>query len=166
MKLLFTHIFLAGLVVYVFFRQPVADPIPYTAFTATLLFAAVFFMLWLSTYFYRLSYFIKLPKLLRFLLFFFKEMIVANLKIAYDIITPHLRIEPTVMAYPLTVKTDLEITILANMLGLTPGTLSIDVSEDRSTLYVHTLYLMHGEVQYLKQHIKDGYERRILELTA
>ncbi|SFF89617.1 Na+/H+ antiporter subunit E [Pontibacter chinhatensis] len=166
MRLLLIHAIMAAFLTYFAFQHAITGGMPYTAISATLLFAAVMFILWLSTYFYRRTYFHKLPKLLYFILFFIKELLVANLKIAYDIITPHFRIQPTVMAYPLTAKTDLEISLLANLLGLTPGTLSIDVSEDRSTLFVHTLYLKHGDVQHLKQHIKNGYERRILELTA
>lgn len=166
MRLLLIHTLLAALLVYFFFQLPAAGAVPYTALSTTLLFALTMFLLWLSTSFYCRSYFLKLPKLLRFILFFTKELFAANLKIAYDIITPHYHLQPTVLAYPLSVRTDLEITLLANLLGLTPGTISIDVSDDRSTLYVHTLYLKHGDVQQLKQYIKDGYEKRISELTA
>ncbi|WP_276495796.1 Na+/H+ antiporter subunit E [Pontibacter litorisediminis] len=165
MRLLLIHIILAILLVYTFFHRPFVA-VPYSAISATILFALVFTVLWLSSYFYRRSYFLKIPKLIRFLLFFMKELFVANLKIAYDIITPHYRMQPTVMAYPLEARSDLAISILANMIGLTPGTLSIDVSADRTTLYVHTLYLKHGDVEQLKQHIKNGFERRILELTT
>jgi multicomponent Na+:H+ antiporter subunit E len=45
---------------------------------------------------------------------------------------------------------------------LTPGSLSLDVSEDRSKLYVHTMFLETPEA--LSKEIKDGFERRVLEL--
>ncbi|OKL41634.1 Na+/H+ antiporter subunit E [Pontibacter flavimaris] len=165
MKLLLLHIMLAAAVVYTYFQFPGAR-VPYTALSTTLLFAAVFLLFWLGSYFYRRSYFRKVPKLAYFIAFFLKELLVANLKIAYDIITPNYRLQPTVFALPLKASTDLEITLLANLIGLTPGTISLDVSDDRSTLYVHTLYLRHGDVEQLKLHIKNGFERRILELTA
>ncbi|WP_266205458.1 Na+/H+ antiporter subunit E [Pontibacter kalidii] len=165
MKLLLLHIVLAAMVVYVYFQYP--DPqVPYTALSTTLLFMVLFLLLWLSSYFYRRSYFRKVPKLVYFILFFLKELLIANLRIAYDIMTPNYRLQPTVMAFPLKAQTDLEISILANIIGLTPGTISLDVSEDRKTLYVHTLYLKHGDVEQLKLHIKNGFERMILELTA
>jgi multicomponent Na+:H+ antiporter subunit E len=46
-----------------------------------------------------------------------------------------------VIALPLDAKTDLEITILASLISLTPGTLSLDVSEDkRFTLCTCSVY--------------------------
>ena len=40
---------------------------------------------------------------------------------------------------PLRVDRDFEITLLANLITLTPGTLSVDVSDDRKTLFVHAI---------------------------
>lgn len=108
-------------------------------------------------------YFIKkLHKILLFMLFFAKELIIANLKIAYDIITPTHYMRPAIIAYPLDAKTDIEITLIANCITLTPGTLSLDVSEDKSTLYVHCMYV-HNRDEVI-QSIKQGFEKRILEI--
>lgn len=165
MRLLLIHTFLAAALVYIYFQHP-GPLLPYSAISTTLLFIALYTLLWLSSYFYRRSYFRKVPKLVYFISFFLKELFVANLKIAYDIVSPHYRMRPTILAFPLKAKTDLEISILANMIGLTPGTLSIDISDDHKILYVHSLYLKHGDIEQLKLHIKNGFERRILELTA
>lgn len=151
--------------VYLYFRH-VETVVPYSAISASTFFAALFFLLWLTSFFYSRTYFRKLPKFFSFLLFFFKELLVANLKIAYDIITPHYYMRPSVIALPLKARSDLEITILANIISLTPGTLSIDVSKDRKMLYVHALYVKHNDLEKLKLHIKNGFERRLLELTA
>ncbi|AKD04598.1 Na+/H+ antiporter subunit E [Pontibacter korlensis] len=165
MRLLLIHSILAGLITYTFFQR--ADVgIEYNALTTLILFSLLMSLLWISSYFYHRSYFFKLPKLISFILYFWKELLLANLKIAHDIVTPRYRLQPTVFALPLEVTTDLEISILANIIGLTPGTLSIDVSEDRKLLYVHTLYLKHNDIEQLKQHIKLGFEKKILELTA
>lgn len=90
----------------------------------------------------------------------------ANLKVAYDIITPHYYMRPTVIAIPLKAKSDLEITLLANIITLTPGTLSIDVSKDRKVLYIHALYVKDNDVARIKKSIQYNIERRLLELTA
>jgi multicomponent Na+:H+ antiporter subunit E len=54
------------------------------------------------------------------------------------------------------------ITLLANLITLTPGTLSIDVSDDRKTLYVHTVNL--NDPESFRKSIKEGFERRVQEL--
>jgi multicomponent Na+:H+ antiporter subunit E len=70
---------------------------------------------------------------------------------------------PGVIAIPLDAQTDIEITVLANLISLTPGTLSLDVSADRQTLYIHTMYLDDPEAA--RRGIKRGFERRVLAVT-
>jgi len=94
--------------------------------------------------------------------FFCWELIKANLRVAYDVLTPGYRIRPGVVAIPLDVKTDAEITMLANLITLTPGTLSLDVSVDRRVLYIHAMYIDDPEA--LRRQIKQGFERRIIEV--
>lgn len=165
MRLFFIHSALAFVGVILTLGQGWLS-VPYDALNASLLFLLIFCVLWLSSWFYRRAYFRKFPKVINFGLFFLKELLVANIKVAYDILTPHYYMRPTLIALPLRAKTNLEIMLLANMITLTPGTLSIDVSKNRKILYVHALYVKNNDVEKVKQHIKEGFERRLLELTA
>jgi len=72
---------------------------------------------------------------------------------------------PAVVAVPLDAETDFEITLLANFITLTPGTLSIDVSKDRKTLYVHEVYVEGGDTDKVRNQIKNGFEKKILKIT-
>jgi multicomponent Na+:H+ antiporter subunit E len=164
MKTFGIHILLAITLAYLFFRY--SGLLPYTGPVALLVFAGIFALLWLSALAYHPGYFRKLPKAIGFVFFFIKEVFVANIKIAYDIITPRYRMQPTVIAFPLTVTTDLEITLLACMFTLTPGSLSLDVSEDKKFLFVHVLYLDKGGVEEIIHKLKWGFERRLLTLTT
>ncbi len=74
-------------------------------------------------------------------LFYLKELGRASLKVTYDALTPTHHMKPGVIAYPMKAKSDIEITLLANFITLTPGSLSIDISEDRSILYIHETYI-------------------------
>ena len=108
------------------------------------------------------AYGTRLPKVIRLFLFFLWELIRANLRVAYDVLTPGLRIRPGVVAIPLDVKTDAQITLLANLVTLTPGSISLDISADRRVLYLHVMYISDPET--IRREIKDGFERRILEV--
>lgn len=108
------------------------------------------------------TYFEKPWLALKFLLFFVKEIIVCNLRVAWDVVTPKHHMKPAIVAIPLDLTSDAEITLLANMLTLTPGTCSLDVSTDRRTLYVHAMYCDDPDV--LRAEIKRDYEARIKEL--
>ncbi|MEO9077572.1 MAG: Na+/H+ antiporter subunit E [Gelidibacter sp.] len=108
------------------------------------------------------KYFKILPKLVAFLFFFLYELIKANIQVAYGVITPKFYMTPGIVRVPLDAKTDIEITLLANLISLTPGTLSLDVSDDKKVLYVHSMYISDKE-EFING-IKSGFERRLLEI--
>ena len=107
-------------------------------------------------------YFRVVPRAIGFLLYFLYELIKANLEVAYEVMTPSFSMDPGIVRVPLDVRSDLEITLLANVISLTPGTLSLDVSTDRKVLYVHVMYV--GDKEEFIEGIKNGFERRIITL--
>ncbi len=156
------HILAVVLLVFLFFEFTNWQV---TFFRSLVLFTGFYFLLWLLSYIYDREHFVKLPRAIGLTIYFFKELIIASLEIAWEVITPKHRMESGLIAVPLDVKTDLEITILASLICLTPGTLSLDVSEDRETLYIHAVYIRKGDVKALKNQIKFGFEKRLLEIT-
>ncbi len=68
---------------------------------------------------------------------FIIELLKSGIRVARIVVRPDMKLRPAVIAYPLTVTRDFEITILASLITLTPGTLSVDVSRDGGTLYIH-----------------------------
>lgn len=108
------------------------------------------------------AYFRKVPETFRFLGFFLKELVISSLRVAHDVVTPSLHMRPAIIAVPLEVKTDFEITLLACLLTLTPGTLTLDVSNDRKTLYVHAMFVR--DLEGARAAIKNGLELRIVRL--
>ncbi len=110
------------------------------------------------------KYFYKVPQVVGFAFFYLWQLVLSNLRVAYDVITPTHYMQPGVISVPLDARTDAEITLLANLITLTPGTLSLDLSADRRTLYVHAMYIDNREVDLARRQIKEGLERRVLEL--
>ena len=104
---------------------------------------------------------VRLARLPGFLLYFLKEVVVANVKVAAAVIAPRGRLRPAIVAVPLALDREAEIALLANLITLTPGTLSLDVSPDRRTLYVHAMAVTSPDD--LRREIRGGFERRILE---
>lgn len=107
-------------------------------------------------------YFTLIFKLIGFVFFFLYELTKANLEVAYDVITPKFHMKPGIVRIPLDAQTDTEITLLANLISLTPGSLSLDVSADRKVLYVHAMYISDKEA-YIRN-IKNGFEKRLLSI--
>ncbi len=108
------------------------------------------------------SYYGKVSDMLAFILYFLKELVMSSLWVAYQVLAPSSSLRPGIVAVPLDAKTEFEIVILANVISLTPGTLSLDVSDDRSTLFVHFMDVESAEAG--REEIKQGLEKRVLEL--
>ena len=87
----------------------------------------------------------KAWNLLTFLVYFIRILIKANLQVAWEIITPGYNMTPRFIRYSVEGMTPLQITSLANAITLTPGTLSVDVSDDNCSLYIHNMYAQDRE---------------------
>lgn len=95
---------------------------------------------------------------------FVYELMVSAVRVALVVIRPDMSkaVRPAIIAVPLTVKSDAEITLLANLITLTPGTLSVDVSADKSVLYVHALCMDDRDAMIAD--IANGFEKKIREV--
>lgn len=109
-------------------------------------------------------YFRMVPRVLSFFGFFLYELLKANLQVAWEMATPKFHMTPGIVGVPLDLKTDAEITLLANLITLTPGTLSLDISEDKKVLYVYSMYIDNRE-DFI-QGIKNGFEKRVKKLYS
>lgn len=107
------------------------------------------------------GYITRTLRFLSLLWMFLIELAKSVWKVTVTVLSPNMNLKPGIFAYPLKVTSDFEITLLANLITLTPGTLSIDVSEDRKTLYVHALDC--GDPEGARRDIADGFERKIRE---
>jgi len=108
-------------------------------------------------------YFTLAWRLPRFAALMVWEIVLSSVRVAQAVLSPDMKIQPGIVSYPLEVRTDLEITLLANLITLTPGTLSLDVSEDRKVLYLHGMFV--DDPQAVIQSTHDILEKAVLEVT-
>jgi multicomponent Na+:H+ antiporter subunit E len=91
--------------------------------------------------------------------YFFWELVRANLRLAIDVATPRYNMRPGIVAVPLDATDDGEILLLSMLINTTPGSVALDVSPDRKTLYVHVMYMTTPDGA--REQIKNGFERRV-----
>jgi len=108
-------------------------------------------------------YFALAWKLPRFAALMVWEIVLSSVRVAQAVLSPNMKIKPGIIAYPLEVKSDLEVTLLANLITLTPGTLSLDVSNDRKVLYVHGMFVDDPQAVIRSTH--ESLEKAVLEVT-
>ena len=96
-------------------------------------------------------------------LLFVKELIMANLDVLRWVYKPKLDMQSGILALPTELENHWEITLLANLITLTPGTLSIDISDDNNYIYVHAIDL--PDVNEAIHKIKGTFEKAIMEVS-
>jgi multicomponent Na+:H+ antiporter subunit E len=100
----------------------------------------------------------------RLALVFGREFALSVFRVSKLVLSPGLQIRPLIFTFPLSISRDFEITLLANLITLTPGTLTVDVSDDRKTLTVHAIDCPDPDAAC--REIADGFERLIREAFA
>lgn len=108
-----------------------------------------------SGYFLRVWYWFKL------IVMFHYELVVSSLEVLWDILTPTHRARPAIIEMPLDVKSDAGILLVTNLISLTPGTLSLDVSADRKTLSLHAMFA--DDPDAVCRQLKQGMEKWVID---
>lgn len=105
------------------------------------------------------TYFSTLIRVCSLVLFFIKELWISSVRVAWDVITPTDHSRPKVIRMPLDVESDLEVFLVANLISLTPGTLTLDVDEVNRQLIIHAMFADDEEA--LIKELKDGMEYQV-----
>jgi len=101
-------------------------------------------------------------KLVSYIAVLLWDIILANLTVARLILGPTARLRPAFIRLPLELRNEFAVVVLANTLSLTPGTVSADLSPDRSTLLIH--FLDVDDPQQAVARIKQRYEKPLQEI--
>lgn len=101
----------------------------------------------------------KIPAFLRYTPRFLYELVKANVQVVYLVLHPKMPIRPGIISLAIRHRSPLGTTLLANSISLTPGTLTMEVSPDERTLYIHTLDIRHPE------EVREGIRRGLEDYT-
>lgn len=93
---------------------------------------------------------------------FFYDLFASSIGVARIVLSPSSPQCPAIIAYPLDVRTEWGVALMAYFISLTPGSTCIHVSDDRRCLYVHLLNAPSEEMAIARY--KRLYERRVQEL--
>lgn len=108
------------------------------------------------------AYFVRMRRALGLVATFIYELVESGLTVLRLVYSPRFNFRSAIIAVPLDARDDLEIMIFANLISLTPGTLSMDISADRETLYVHSMAVEDPEQD--KRDLKRTFEDRVREV--
>lgn len=121
------------------------------------------FIPWFSAGFWQEEVKIRRPWLLvKYVLVVIYQIIVANVMVARLILTDQKKLHPGFLHVPLELTSPLAISLLANTISLTPGTVSCDLSEDQQSLLIHALHIENAEATVTE--IKQLFEKPLKEI--
>lgn len=158
LKWIFLLAAVATFVVYIIVPEPIKTNWYILAF---FLFSM---MGWLSAYFFNRRAFVQVAWLFELLAYFLVELTKASLIVAHEVMTKKHYMEAGIIAVPLDTITDFELTIFSSLVSLTPGTMSVDFSADKSYLFVHAMYVYKGDSAVLASQLKSGFEQRVIRI--
>jgi multicomponent Na+:H+ antiporter subunit E len=110
------------------------------------------------------GYFARGRRILSLTLLFLRELAVSVYRVARIVLKPDMGLKPGIFSYETALTRPAEITLLANLITLTPGTLSVDISPDGRILYIHAVDC--SDVEGARADIRNGFERKIREAFA
>jgi multicomponent Na+:H+ antiporter subunit E len=99
-------------------------------------------------------------RLIEFLIFYLKEIVVSNVRIAHDVLTPKHRMKPGIIAIEVDELSEKQLAVMANFITMTPGTLGMYVSADQSRLYIHAMY-MDTDAETIGANLARDYGERV-----
>ncbi len=104
----------------------------------------------------------SLPRILAYIGLVVLDVFRSNVRVTWLILTQSQRLHPVLVKVPLTIQDTYGIATLAATISYTPGTVAVDVSEDRTHLLVHVFHT--HDPRGVVRNLKDRYERRLLEI--
>ncbi|RCU51916.1 MULTISPECIES: Na+/H+ antiporter subunit E [Corallincola] len=99
---------------------------------------------------------------LRYFFMVLWDIVVSNIEMMKRVLGPIKRLKPGFIVVPLDLSGELPLTIFTSTISLTPGTVSVEFSEDKKWLYVHALHI--DDEQAMVAHIKQRYEQPLKEV--
>ncbi|CCQ75312.1 Na+/H+ antiporter subunit E [Magnetospira sp. QH-2] len=98
-----------------------------------------------------------IPATLLFILYFLKELVKSNFRLAFIVLSPSLPVNPGIVKVRTKLQSRMGRLLLANAITLTPGTLTVELQDE--WLYVHWVSMETADVDQATETIVAGFER-------
>jgi len=108
-------------------------------------------------------YLYRIISIIKLMLIFLRELVLSNWAVLKVVLRPKLDMKPGIFALETKLTSEWEITLLANLITLTPGTLVVDVSPDNKILYIHAMDIEDADEAI--EDIRGSFEKAIMEVS-
>ena len=104
----------------------------------------------------RLNLTVNIVRLIMLALYMVWELFRSSIEVAWDILTPTHKNQSKIIKLPLQCQHPAQISLLANLISLTPGTLAIDLEKENTVLIIHIMFAQHQEkiIAFIKKQLE------------
>lgn len=111
-----------------------------------------------------MSYLHRSLSLIGFALFYFVDLMKANLKVMLDIFGVRQAGEPALYTFKTRCISDREYFILSNLITFTPGTICVEADPEAKTIEIHDMF--HGDSEEARNFLREKYEKPLLYIIS
>ncbi len=108
------------------------------------------------------KFLVRIFRAILFVFYYLKELVLSSLYVAWDIITPTDLMKPGIVEVPVDLKSDTAVIAFANLISMTPGSLTMDMSPDKKKIYIHAMYL-YDKQEFIDK-MKNELEHKIRQI--
>lgn len=138
------------------------DELRFSTFFAGFLVGIVIVFL-MHRFFGQQFYLRRVYSIVKLIIIFITELLLSSYAVLKQILSPTLHIRPGIFTYETQLKSDWEVTTLAMLLTLTPGSVVMEVSPEGNVFYIHGMDLEQSKDSLLRSLAK--FEKSIMEVT-
>jgi len=155
--------FLLNLFIALLWLLLVDEPIPQFTTFLTGFFVGIGILYVMYRFFGTQFYLRRVMKIIYLIQLFIKELVTSSFSVMKQILTPNLKITPGIFTYRTNLTGEWEVTALALLLTLTPGSVVMEVSEEGDVFYIHAMDIEESKEAVIQSIGK--FEKAILEVT-
>lgn len=155
--------FLLNLFIALLWLLLVDEPIPQFTTFLTGFIVGIGILYVMYRFFGTQFYLRRVMKIIYLIQLFIKELVTSSFSVMKQILTPNLKITPGIFTYRTNLTGEWEVTALALLLTLTPGSVVMEVSEEGDVFYIHAMDIEESKEAVIQSIGK--FEKAILEVT-
>ena len=108
-------------------------------------------------------YLLRVYAMVKLIVLFISETLQSSVVVIKHVLSPKINIEPGIFTYKTVLHSEWEVTVLAMLLTLTPGSVVMEINEEGNVLYIHAM-----DIKRYKGDLERSlgkFEKAIMEVT-
>lgn len=104
---------------------------------------------------------LRILRLTAFFFWYIWKIAESSIILSYEILLPALRVKQAIIRLNTNLEKDIQVMAMFNLASMTPGTVCMDISDDRKTIYIHLMYVRDPQKNIDELYKLERYIKRV-----